>query len=71
MLFSTKGKVQCQKLERYSQKGTYSLEPENGNLLVDPLLVGFGKGRVRVAAESLVLKLGIKPVDVSFAGRRR
>ncbi len=70
ILFSAKGKVQCQKLERYSRKGTYSLEPENGNLLVDPLLVEFDKGRVSVAAESPVLKLGIKTVDVSSAGRR-
>jgi len=71
VLFSAKGKVQCQKLERYSRTGTYSLEPENGNLLVDPLLVEFDKGRVSFAAESPVLKLGIKPVDVSSAGRRR
>jgi len=71
VLFSAKGKVQCQKLERYSRKGTYTLKQENGNLLVDPLLVEFGKGRVRVAAESPALKLGIKPVDVSSAGRRR
>jgi hypothetical protein len=71
VLFSTKGKVQCQKLERYSRTGTYSLEPENGNLLADPLLIEFDKGRVGFAAESPVLKLGIKPVDVSSAGRRR
>lgn len=71
VLFSTKGKVQCRKLERYSRKETYSLEPEKGNLLVDPLLVEFDKGRVSVAAESPVFKLGIKTVDVSSAGRRR
>jgi hypothetical protein len=71
VLFSAKGKVQCRKFERYSRKGTYSLEPKNGNLLVDPLLVEFNKGRVSVAAESPVFKLGIKTVDVSSAGRRR
>lgn len=70
VLFSAKGKVQCQKLERYSRTGTYSLEPENGNLLVDPLLVEFDKGRVSFAENSPAAKLGIKPIDVSGAGPR-
>ena len=70
ILFSAQGKVQGYKLERYSRKGSYQLEPEKGNLFADPLLVEFDKGRVIFGAESPAGKLGIKPIDVSGAGRR-
>jgi hypothetical protein len=70
VLFNEAGKVECRKLERYSQAGSYPLEPQDGNLLADPLLVEFAKGRVRVGAESPVRKLGIMPIDVSGAGPR-
>ena len=71
VLFSAEGTVQCNKLEKYSQTGSYSLESDGKNLLVDPLLVGFEKGLVRFTADSPALKLGIKPIDVSDAGPRR
>ena len=71
ILFSATGKVQCRKLERYSRMGTYSLEPENGNLLIDPLLVEFDKGSVTFATDSPAARLGIKPIDVSGAGPRQ
>ena len=70
VLFSAEGKVVCQKLKRYSKTNTYLLEAEGQNLLVDPLLVEFEKGRVSFAAKSPVTKLGIKPLDVISAGRR-
>ncbi len=70
VLFSAEGVVQCRKLKDYSHSGTYQLKAEEGNLLVDPLIVEFKKGTVRFAPDSPAGKLGIKPIDVSGAGRR-
>jgi hypothetical protein len=70
VFFSAKGIVQCRKLKNYSQAGSYQLKAEDGNLFVDPLIVEFEKGAVRLAPETPVDKLGIKPIDVSSAGRR-
>ena len=53
-----------------AKAGTYQLKAEDGNLLVDPLIVEFEKGAVRFAPDSSAGKLGIKPLDVSGAGRR-
>jgi hypothetical protein len=71
VLFSAEGAVQCHKLEKYNKTGSRTLEPSGENLLADPLLVEFEKGRVCFAADSPVLKLGIKPIDVNGAGPRR
>lgn len=70
VLFSEAGKVECRKLDRYSRAGSYPLKPEDGNVLADPLLVEFTKGKVKVGAESPIRKVGIKPIDVSGAGPR-
>lgn len=70
ILFSAKGEVECQKLQDYKQTGSHTLESEHGNLLVDPLLAEFEKGKVRFDAKSPAIKLGIKPIDVSSAGPR-
>ncbi|MBA7480383.1 hypothetical protein ES707_15837 [subsurface metagenome] len=70
VLFSAEGIVQCRKLKNYSHSGTYQLKAEEGNLLVDPLIVEFKRGTVRFAPDSPAGKLGIKPIDVSGAGRR-
>jgi hypothetical protein len=70
VFFSTEGTVQCRKLKNYSRAGSYQLKAEDGNLLVDPLIVEFEKGVVRFAPDSPAGKLGIKPIDVSGAGRR-
>jgi len=70
VLFSEKGKVQFRRLRNYSQVGSYQFEAGEGNLLVDPLIVEFEKGTVRFAPDSPAGKLGIKPIDVSSAGRR-
>jgi hypothetical protein len=70
VLFSAEGIVQCRKLKNYSHSGTYQLKAENGNLLVDPLIVEFEKGSVGFAPKSPAARLGIKPIDVSGAGRR-
>jgi hypothetical protein len=70
VLFGAKGKVQLKKLRNYSQTGIATFEPDDENMLADPLLVEFDKGAVSFAADSPALKLGIKPIDVSGAGPR-
>jgi hypothetical protein len=71
VLFSEAGIVQARKLKNYSQSGTYQIETGSGNLLDDPLIVEFEKGVVKFDPDSPAGKLGIKPIDVSRAGRRR
>jgi hypothetical protein len=70
VLFSAEGKVQSRKLKNYSQTGSYPFEAGRESLLVDPLLVEFDKGVISFAENSPVLKIGIKPIDVSGAGPR-
>jgi len=70
VLFSKEGIMQARKLKNYSQTGTYELKAESGNLLVDPLILEFKAGIVRFDPASPAGKLGIKPIDVSRAGRR-
>ena len=71
MLFGAKGKVQFKRLKNYSQAGVVTFEGDEKNVLADPLLVEFDRGVVTFAGDSPVFKLGIKPIDVSDAGRRR
>ncbi|NQT00517.1 MAG: right-handed parallel beta-helix repeat-containing protein, partial [Planctomycetes bacterium] len=71
VLFSAEGIVQARKLKNYSQSGTYHLKAETGNLLVDPLVLEFRAGIVKFDSASPAGKLGIEPIDVSRAGRRR
>ncbi len=71
VLFSIEGAVECHKLEKYNKTSTYVLQSGGENLLVDPLLVEYKKGRVRFGADSAVLKLGIESIDVGNAGPRR
>ncbi|MHC4240775.1 MAG: right-handed parallel beta-helix repeat-containing protein [Planctomycetota bacterium] len=71
VLFSEAGVVQARKLKNYSQSGTYQLKADSGNILVDPLVLEFKAGIVKFDSASPVGKLGIKPIDVSGAGRRR
>jgi len=70
VIFSAKGPVNCHKLEEYDAVATYPLEAMHGNVLSDPLLVDYDKGIVHLAPASPAIKLGIKPIDVSSAGRR-
>lgn len=70
VLFSAEGQVQCHKFKRYSRTGIWPLEPDQTNLLIDPLLVEFQNGKVKLATESAAAKLGIEPIDVSGAGPR-
>ena len=71
VLFSGMGKVEGKTLRDYRATATERLEPGQGSLLADPNLVEFETGKVRFAADSPALELGIKPIDVSGAGCRR
>ncbi|MHC4085650.1 MAG: right-handed parallel beta-helix repeat-containing protein [Planctomycetota bacterium] len=69
ILYSTEGQVQGNKMSRYTRTGSEQLQPGN-NLFADPLFVDFEKGKASFAAQSPAARLGIKPIDVSNAGRR-
>ena len=70
VLFSSEGKIQFRRLKNYSRVGSYSFEADSENPMADPHIIEFEEGRVRFAADSPALKLGIKPIDVSGAGIR-
>jgi hypothetical protein len=70
ILFSANGKVECRRLRDYRQTDSHALEPGDGNLLADPLLAEFEKGKVSFVPRSPAAKLGITPIDVSTAGPR-
>jgi hypothetical protein len=69
-LFSRAGKVEGNKLDRYSKTGTSDLKPDGGNVFADPQLAEFDKGVITFAPDSPAARLTIKPIDVSGAGPR-
>jgi len=71
VLYSTEGIIQFRRLKDYSRTGDYSFEADTENLTADPKIIEFEEGRVKFAADSPALKLGIKPIDVSDAGIRK
>jgi len=71
IFFSTEGRVECKKLDRYAQAGDYALEADATNLQVDPKLTAYRTGQVETAPDSPARDLGIELVDVSDAGPRR
>lgn len=71
VLHSAAGKVECKKLDQYSQTGEYSMQADAANTLADPKLTAYRDGRVEIAPDSPVHALGIEPIDVSGAGPRR
>jgi len=68
--FSRAGKIEGNKLDRYSSTGTSELKPGAGNALADPQIVEFDKGLVRFAPDSPATTLGIESIDVSNVGPR-
>jgi hypothetical protein len=70
VLFSRAGKLEGNKLERYSKKGTFELKPDGGNVFTDPQVVVFDRGVIRFAAGSPATKLGIKGIGIRGAGVR-
>ena len=71
LFFSTEGKIECKKLDRYSQTDRYALEPDATNRLADPKLTAYRTGKVETAPDSPARDLGIEAIDVSDAGPRR
>jgi len=69
ILYSTEGRVQGNKMSRYTRTGSEQLQPDN-NRFANPLLVEYEKGKVRFDAKSPATELSIEPIDVSGAGRR-
>lgn len=69
ILFSWKGKIELEELTAYSGSRTVPFEPFDGTVFTDPLFVDWGKGDFSFKPDSPALKLGIKPIDVSEAGR--
>jgi hypothetical protein len=69
-LFSRAGKIEGNKLDRYTRTGSSELKPDGGNVFADPQLAEFDKGIVMFAPDSPAARLGIKPIDVSGAGPR-
>jgi hypothetical protein len=69
-LFSRAGKIEGNKLDRYTRTGASELKPDGGNVFADPLLAEFDKGIVTFAPDSPAARSGIKPIDVSGAGPR-
>lgn len=70
VLYSAQGKVECKKLNQYSQAGEYRMDADAANVQADPKLVAYRDGKVRIAADSPAAALGIEPIDVSNAGPR-
>ena len=71
ILFSAAGNVEGHKMSDYRRAAAHALEPQNGNLFVDPRLVAFDRGLVKFAPGSPAVGLGIEEIDVSGAGPRR
>jgi hypothetical protein len=69
-LYIWAGKIEGNKLDRYSRTGTSELKPQGGNVIADPQIVEFDKGKVSFAADSPTAALGIQPIDVNSAGPR-
>jgi hypothetical protein len=70
LLYSGKGRFECVTLNRYSADGTVTNAPPN-SVLADPQFMNRAHGDYRYRPGSPVLKLGLKPLDVSAAGRQK
>lgn len=70
ILYSVAGKVECKKLDQYSQTGEYSMQADAANVLADPKLIAYRDGQVQIAPDSPAHALGIEPIDVSGTGPR-
>jgi hypothetical protein len=68
LLYSGKGQFECTTLNQYSEVGKVTNAPPNC-VVADPEFVDRAQGDFRYRPGSPALKLGLRPVDVSTAGR--
>lgn len=70
LIFSGNGQVVGEAREGYKKLGSGPFEPRDGTVIADPLFDSYDEGIVNFKPGSPALKLGIKPLDVSKAGRK-
>ncbi|MEI7807842.1 MAG: right-handed parallel beta-helix repeat-containing protein [Verrucomicrobiota bacterium] len=68
LLYSGKGQIECVTQNRYSAVKTVTNAPPN-SVVADPEFVNFARGDFRYRPGSPALKLSLRPVDASSAGR--
>jgi hypothetical protein len=70
VFFSQTGRYEYEKLDGYNRAGKSPLGPRDGTVLADPKLLRPTPTVFDFVPDSPCIKLGIKPVDVSKAGRQ-
>ncbi|MEW6355030.1 MAG: right-handed parallel beta-helix repeat-containing protein [Planctomycetota bacterium] len=71
VFFSGAGAVEGEKMERYKPLGREPIAPREGTVIADPMFDRIEDGIVTFKPDSPALRLGIKPLDVSKAGRKK
>jgi len=71
VFFSGTGVVEGEKMERYKPLGREPIQPRDGTVIADPMFDKIEGGIVTFRPDSPALKLGIQPLDVSNAGRKK
>jgi len=70
ILFSRKDIVTLEEVVIYTVIDTRPFKPREGTIFADPMFVDWENGNFNFKPDSPAPKLGIKPIDVSTAGRK-